>query len=131
MRQDQIRAGRLAGERSDAITEYLSSMPADRWIGRADVLVDIAHLLMLQRQGVVAGTAAVPLLRLLLRLYEEGLPAEVFDPRYEDVHAGIEAYLIEHAGADAGGRLQIGRSRNDEVAACIRLRLREIGRAHV
>ncbi|MDI6718192.1 MAG: argininosuccinate lyase [Methanomicrobiales archaeon] len=125
MRQDQIRAGRLAGERSDAITEYLSSMPADRWIGRADVLVDIAHLLMLQRQGVVAGTAAVPLLRLLLRLYEEGLPAEVFDPRYEDVHAGIEAYLIEHAGADAGGRLQIGRSRNDEVAACIRLRLRE------
>ena len=44
----------------------------------------------------------------------------------EDIHAGIEAQLIADAGSDAGGRMHLGRSRNDEVATCLRMRTREL-----
>ena len=58
-------------------------------------------------------------------LFDEGIPEEVFDERFEDVHAGIESLLIESVGPDVGGRMHIGRSRNDEVVTCIRIKLRE------
>ena len=41
----------------------------------------------------------------------------------EDVHEAIEKQVIALAGPE-GGRMHTGRSRNDEVAACIRLALR-------
>jgi len=44
MKKDQIRKGRLGTERSRQVLRYLSSMEADRWIGEADILVDMAHL---------------------------------------------------------------------------------------
>ena len=45
-------------------------------------------------------------------------------PDGEDVHAAIETAVIERVG-DRGGKMHTARSRNDEVAACIRYRLRE------
>jgi argininosuccinate lyase len=60
----------------------------------------------------------------LIGFSEKGLPEDVFDDRFEDIHAGIEAYLIDHLGEETGGRIHTGRSRNDEVAACIRIRAR-------
>ncbi len=65
------------------------------------------------------------LLLALLELFDEGIPEEVFDDRFEDVHAGIESLLVESLGVEAGGRMHMGRSRNDEVATCIRIKLRE------
>ncbi len=124
MERDRIRAGRLPGERSPEVAEFLSSMEADRWIAEADILVDIAHLLMLCRQDLVEPDAARSIMRVLLELHDQGIPAEVFEDRFEDIHAGIETYLIERIGEDRGGRLHTGRSRNDEVATCIRIRLR-------
>ncbi|NLG62530.1 MAG: argininosuccinate lyase [Candidatus Cloacimonetes bacterium] len=41
----------------------------------------------------------------------------------EDVHGALEQGLIERAGADLGGRLRAGRSRNDQIATLIRLYL--------
>ena len=61
----------------------------------------------------------------LLELYDDGIPEEVFDERFEDVHAGIESLLVESLGVEAGGRMHMGRSRNDEVATCIRIKVRE------
>jgi argininosuccinate lyase len=125
MKKDQIRKGRLAGERSRQVLRYLSSMEADRWIGEADILVDMAHVVMLHRQKLMAPEHARALLRVLLQLHGEGLPDTVFDEQFEDIHAGLEAYLMERAGEDVGGRIHMGRSRNDEVATCLRIRLRE------
>jgi argininosuccinate lyase len=124
MQGDPLRTGRLGSGRPDPVAEFLSSMAADRWIAEADVLVDIAHLLMLERREILDSASARTLMEALLTLRSEGLPEEIFDDCYEDVHAGIEAYLIGRAGAEIGGRLHIGRSRNDEVATCIRMRLR-------
>jgi argininosuccinate lyase len=125
MRTDQIRQGRLSGERSDNVMHFLASMDADRWIAEADLLVDMAHLLGLRRQGIIEEAPARELMAALLDLHDHGLPEAAFDERFEDIHAGKEAYLIDRVGEDIGGRLHMGRSRNDEVVTCIRIRLKQ------
>jgi argininosuccinate lyase len=125
MRNDVVRRGRLAGERTGEMMQFLSSMEADQHIADADVLVDIAHVMMLHKQQIIGNETARPLLEALLQLYESGIPEQAFSIEFEDIHAGIESFLVEAAGEEVGGRLHIGRSRNDEVAACLRIRLRE------
>jgi argininosuccinate lyase len=125
MQEDVVRRGRLSGERAEEIYQFLSSMNADRNIAEADLLVDIAHLLMLERQKVIDRASAAAVMKVLLVMHKTGVPEEAFSDHFEDIHAGIESVLIAMAGEDAGGRLHIGRSRNDEVAACIRLHLRD------
>ena len=44
-------------------------------------------------------------------------------PEDEDVHGALEAALIEIVGADLGGRLRAGRSRNDQIATLVRMYL--------
>ena len=125
MTRDVVRKARLSGERTEDIESLLSSMEADRNIASSDVLVDMAHLLMLTRQKVVSEVHAKTLMRELLMMYESGVPADAYDPSFEDIHAGIETILTRKTGGDAGGRLHIGRSRNDEVATCLRIRTRD------
>jgi len=125
MKRDQIREGRLSDERSHEVMRFLSSMDADHWIAREDLLVDMAHLLMLHEQKIIGEEPATALMAELLELYDHGMPDELFDERFEDIHAGKEAYLIGRVGEEYGGRLHMGRSRNDEVATCIRIRLRD------
>ncbi len=122
--KDVIRQGRLSGERTEDIESFLSSMEADRFIAEPDLLVDMAHLLMLARQNIVPQEIASTLMKPLLTMFQEGVPDDAFDDQYEDIHAGIESGLTLKAGAEAGGRLHIGRSRNDEVATCIRIKTR-------
>ena len=49
-------------------------------------------------------------------------------PADEDVHTALERGLMERAGADLGGRLRAGRSRNDQIATLIRMYLRDRAR---
>ncbi len=126
MHTDVVRQGRLRGDRDALIEDLLSSIQADREIAEADVQVDIAHLLMLVQCGILKTDHASPLVRELLLYYRDGVPKEAFHPRFEDIHAGIESLLIEKVGMDIGGRMHAGRSRNDEVATCLRIRTREI-----
>ncbi len=123
--EDVIRRGRLAGERSGEMMHFLSSMDADRCIADADILVDMAHVLMLSKKNIIDRKTTQALLAALLDLYDNGIPDSAFDDRFEDIHAGIESYLISTIGEESGGRLHIGRSRNDEVATCLRMRVRE------
>src|SRR5512143_4070458 len=55
------------------------------------------------------------------RIFEADLQADL--GAGEDVHEAIEAFVLSRAGPE-GGRMHTGRSRNDEVATCIRLALR-------
>lgn len=125
MKRDVVRLGRLAGERTGEMMQFLSSMKADRCMADADVLVDIAHVVMLEKQKIIDRSVVEQILPALLEMHNDGVPEEAFDDRFEDVHAGIEAILIEAIGAEAGGRMHMARSRNDEVTTCIRIRLRD------
>jgi len=124
MGREDLRSGRLDPDRDPRADRYLSSMEADRRIAGADIRVDVAHLVMLVQQGIIAPAPARALMEVILDWHEHGIPDSVFTSSFEDIFAGKEAELIRRLGPDIGGRLHVGRSRNDEVATCIRLELR-------
>ena len=118
-----LRRGRLDAAPDEEILKYTSSMEADRWIFDADILVDLAHTVMLKEQGIIRAEDCGKILSGLLQVREEGM--DKLDFSYEDIHISLESRLIDLVGEDTGGRMHSGRSRNDEVATCIRLVLRD------
>ncbi|MFB6267713.1 MAG: argininosuccinate lyase [Halodesulfurarchaeum sp.] len=113
VRRDRFSGGPARG--------FLSSLAADERIFAADLAVDRAHVVMLAEQGIVTEEDATAILAALESIEAEGFEAL---PDGEDVHEAIETAVVDRIGA-VGGRMHTARSRNDEVAACIRLRLRE------
>ena len=97
---------------------YISSREADKRIFEADLLVDRAHLIMLKEQGLISGEECSRMIDALDSIEEQS------SGEGEDIHEAIEAWVISAVG-EIGGRMHTGRSRNDEVATCIRLALRE------
>lgn len=115
---DVVRRERFS---SGPAREFLSSLDADERIFTADIAVDRAHVIMLAEQEILEADTAGAILSALTDIETAGhqnLPAG------EDVHAAIETAVINRVG-DEGGRMHTARSRNDEVATCIRYRLRE------
>ncbi len=100
---------------------FLSSLAADERIFAADLAVDRAHVVMLTERGIVESAVAGEILDALDEIEAAGHAGL---PDGEDVHEAIESAVVDRVGAD-GGRMHTARSRNDEVAACIRYRLRE------
>lgn len=86
--------------------------------------VNKAHILMLHRQGILARPAARTLARAILALEREGPAGVPQDAAREDAYFNYEARIMALAGADIGGRMHIGRSRNDLKATQDRLRAR-------
>lgn len=115
-----FRDQRLGESRQDVL-DFLSSREADERIFLADLLVDKAHLTMLEKQGLVSSELCSKIKAALDDLMNEG--PQALGPG-EDVHEAIEAYVLSKVGPE-GGRMHTGRSRNDEVATCIRLALRD------
>jgi argininosuccinate lyase len=113
-----IRRGRFSG---GPAREFMSSLAADERIFAADLAVDRAHVVMLEERGIVESDVAADVLAALDDVEAAGHGAL---PDGEDVHEAIETAVIERVGPD-GGKMHTARSRNDEVAACIRYRLRE------
>jgi argininosuccinate lyase len=100
--------------------DFLSSLAGDSRIFAADLAVDQAHVVMLAEQGIISDEEAGEILSALDEVEAAG-HSEL--PDGEDVHEAIESAVIERVGPD-GGKMHTARSRNDEVAACIRYRLR-------
>jgi argininosuccinate lyase len=113
-----VRRDRFSGGPARA---FLSSLAADERIFAADLAVDRAHVVMLAERGIVGEADAGAILAALGEIEAAGHPAL---PDGEDVHEAIETAVVERVGPE-GGRMHTARSRNDEVAACIRYRLRE------
>jgi len=113
VRRDRFSGGPARG--------FMSSLAADERIFAADLAVDRAHVVMLAEQDIVADDVAGEILAALDDVESAGHGAL---PDGEDVHEAIETAVVERIGPD-GGKMHTARSRNDEVAACIRYRLRE------
>jgi argininosuccinate lyase len=121
--EDQSTGTAVRGERFSGgpAREFLSSLDADERIFAADIAVDRAHVVMLAEQGILeAGDAGEILGALDVREVE----GHASLPDGEDVHEAIESAVIDRVGS-VGGKMHTARSRNDEVAACIRYRLRD------
>ena len=100
--------------------EFLSSLTGDSRIFAADLAVDRAHVVMLAEQGIIGDDVAG---EILAALDAVGSAGHSDLPDGEDVHEAIESAVIDRVGPD-GGKMHTARSRNDEVATCIRYRLR-------
>lgn len=87
--------------------------------------LNMAHLVMLAERAILTGPQARAIAGGLLKIEAEGAAAITPDPLLEDSYFNVEAKLIALVGADAGGRLHIGRSRNDLSAALDRMRARD------
>jgi argininosuccinate lyase len=112
VRRDRFSGGPARG--------FLSSLADDERIFDADLAVDRAHVVMLAEQDIVEDETAGEILAALDEIEADG-HAEL--PDGEDVHEAIESAVIERVGPE-GGKMHTARSRNDEVAACIRYRMR-------
>ena len=84
-----------------------------------------AHLIMLAATGIIPAAQAGRVLDALRRIEAEGAESFGYAPAVEDLFFAVEGRLIALAGAEAGGNLQIARSRNDLDAAMCRLLLRD------
>ena len=90
-----------------------------------DVRGSIAHAEMLAAQDLISGDDCKAIcdgLRALEESFEQGEWQITLDD--EDVHTALESRLTQAIGA-AGGRLHLGRSRNDQVMTALRLYLRD------
>ena len=107
------------------LKDYILSLEADRWLFHADILVDKAHVVMLKDRGILKKKESAAILNCLVNI--EGRGEDFIErelPLHEDVHTAIESVVIREIGEEIGGKMHTGRSRNDEVATCIRIALR-------
>ncbi|MFZ2024679.1 MAG: argininosuccinate lyase [Microgenomates group bacterium] len=100
--------------------------PADSALVPYDTTVNMAHCVMLAKQGIIpVATAAkiVTELGALQKLVTAG--KFILDPAKEDVHTNIESWLTKQLGMEIAGQLHTARSRNDQVATDMALYLKD------
>lgn len=84
----------------------------------------IAHVLMLERQGIMDRDQAKAVLAACRQVISRGPDTVEYDPRYEDLFFKLEADLAELAGDEAVGNMHMAMSRNDLDTAMYRMVLR-------
>ena len=121
--------GRFAGGPSDALAALSKSTHFDWRLAPYDIAGSRAHARVLHGAGLLDDSTLDAMLDALRRLADD-VDSGAFEPALddEDVHTALERGLIERAGADIGGRLRAGRSRNDQVATLFRMYLRDHAR---
>lgn len=118
--------GRFAEGPSDALAALSKSTHFDWVLAPYDVAASKAHAKVLYGAGLLTVEQRDGLLAGLDSLGEDVADGS-FGPLVtdEDVHGALERGLIDRVGAELGGRLRAGRSRNDQVATLFRLWLRD------
>ncbi|HET7739924.1 MAG TPA: argininosuccinate lyase, partial [Mycobacterium sp.] len=118
--------GRFADGPSDALAALSKSTHFDWVLAPYDVKASKAHVRVLFGAGLLTEEQRDGLLVGLDSLGEDVADGSFGPlPSDEDVHGAMERGLIDRVGADLGGRLRAGRSRNDQVATLFRMWLRD------
>ena len=121
----QLWGGRFTKETDKLVYNFNASISFDQKFYEQDIRGSIAHVTMLEQQGILTAEEKQQIV--------EGLESILFDVQsgkllitdeYEDIHSFVEANLIDRIG-DAGKKLHTGRSRNDQVALDMKLYTRD------
>ncbi len=128
-RPGQLWGGRFADGPSLELAALSRSTHFDWRLAPYDLEGSRAHARVLASAGLLGGADLAALLAGIDELDGQVASGE-FAPvdADEDVHGALERGLIELVGAELGGRLRAGRSRNDQVATLARMYLRDHGR---
>ncbi|NDB18390.1 MAG: argininosuccinate lyase [Actinobacteria bacterium] len=123
--------GRFTSAASDSLSALSVSTHFDVVLLPYDIAQSRAHVRELLRCGYLSQEQAHALDDALAAIAQE-YAAGLWLPHStdEDIHSAIERTLVERLGADLGGRIRTGRSRNDQVATDFRLYLRDAA-AHI
>ncbi|HYO86636.1 MAG TPA: argininosuccinate lyase [Dermatophilaceae bacterium] len=121
--------GRFSAGPADALAALSVSTHFDWRLAPHDVAGSRAHARVLHRSGLLDEDELGRML-VGLRDLDQCIADGSFgpDPSDEDVHTALERGLIERVGAELGGRLRAGRSRNDQIATLLRMYLRDEAR---
>jgi len=102
--------------------DYVSSLNDDIQIAMYDILGSQAHVIMLYENKIIVKNDLKKILTGLEFLKKENFRKKSSS---EDIHELIESLLIKKIGIDAGGKMHTARSRNDQVALDIRMKIRD------
>lgn len=106
---------------SKRANDFISSIGFDTPLTKHVASINMAHMLALYRSKEVSPVVASASLRFL-----SGLPSHLeLDKTTEDVHHMIEQEAIKTIGMDKAGYLNLGKSRNDQVATALRMETRD------
>jgi len=89
-------------------------------------LINMAHAMMLCKEGIISRDDAFKLLQGLMDMYKRGAAALRLNPKYEDYYFNVEKNLIADVGVEVGGKLHTGRSRNDLHSTLTRMNIRDV-----
>ena len=117
----QLWGGRFTKETDKLVYNFNASISFDKKFYKQDIEGSIAHVVMLEKQGILTAEEKDSIIKGLTSIREDvdNGTLEITD-EYEDIHSFVEANLIDRIG-DAGKKLHTGRSRNDQVALDMRL----------
>jgi argininosuccinate lyase len=122
--------GRFAGGPADALAALSLSTHFDWRLARYDIAGSKAHARVLHGAGLLTADELTEMLAGLDALDADVVSGEFKpDPADEDVHTALERGLLAKVGAELGGRLRAGRSRNDQIATLTRMYLRDEARS--
>ncbi len=118
--------GRFAGGPSEALAALSKSTQFDWRLALYDIAGSRAHARVLAKAGLLTDDELTGMIAALDQL-EADVRSGAYTPAEsdEDVHGSLEKGLIERAGAELGGKLRAGRSRNDQIATLGRMYLRD------
>ncbi len=118
---------RLGGGLDGAAAGFASSVGEDAEIAAYDILGSQAHVVMLHDCGIVARADAAKILAALGRIgrLDYRALAGKGGGESEDIHELVESLVVAEAGGAAGGRMHTARSRNDQVATDMRMKVRD------
>ena len=121
----QLWGGRFTKETDKLVYNFNASISFDQKFYAQDIRGSIAHVTMLQKQGILTKEEKESIIEGLkgIQADVENGTLEITD-EYEDIHSFVETNLIDRIG-DAGKKLHTGRSRNDQVALDMRLYTRD------
>jgi argininosuccinate lyase len=121
--------GRFASGPADAMAALSLSTHFDWQLATYDIAGSRAHARALHRAGLLTEDELTRMIA-ALDVLEADVVAGEFTPVVadEDVHTALERGLMDRAGAELGGKLRAGRSRNDQIATLFRMWLRDAAR---
>ena len=112
------------GKKLDEITlSYVSSISDDLDIAFYDIIGSEAHVIMLYENKLLTKKELKNILSALESLKGGNISQPEFEP--EDIHELIESLVIKKASLEDGGKMHTARSRNDQVALDIRMKVRD------
>jgi argininosuccinate lyase len=125
-REGRLWGGRFSVDPAATMFDLSRSTQFDWRLAPYDITCSMAHARALHRAALLTDNELAAMIAGLDQMAAE-VVSGTFGPEAtdEDLHGALERRLIEIVGADLGGRLRAGRSRNDQIATLIRLYLRD------